>query len=115
MDAVLGVLSKIGDFLLMIASFLTPIFDALAKHSHLIFLMGFYGLLMAFLWFFFWYLDRKKLVLPTIVFSLFFVIFISGTTLLLFRGDEDQSAAASGQETVEIEESESAESGEQTI
>lgn len=58
----------------MVSGFL----DKMAGFGHYLFLFGFLGVLYTFLWFFFRYLDRKKLLLPTIAFALFFVVFLGG-------------------------------------
>lgn len=107
MEAVKGVLSTISgylsivsDFFGTVSQFLSPIFkvigsiftvmgELLRRSSALIFLLGFYGLLLAFLWFLFSYLDKKRLTLPVVVFTLAFFLFLGGNLLMIA---EDQNA-----------------------
>lgn len=64
---------------------LGAVLDALCKFSIWIFLGGFFGVLLTFLWFLFRYLDKKKLFLPVVVFTLCFLVFLSGSILLLLQ------------------------------
>ena len=89
MDALLkiivGVIDKISAFFAGVSAILDVITEALAKIGHPIFMLGFLGILYTFLWFLFRYLDRKKLVLPTVMFAIFFMLLLGGGSLLLFH------------------------------
>jgi len=103
MDAVKGVLSTIGGVLGPIFSVAGKIFllvgGVLEKSSVVIFLLGFFGLLFAFLWFLLRYLDKKRLALPAFLFSLFFLIFLSGNLLLITHDMKEKAAEAEAAET----------------
>ena len=78
MDAVLGVLSSV-------AGVVTTILNGIGKYSIYLFLGSFFGLLTAFLWFFFRWLDLRRVALSVIVFFLFFAIFLGSSTMLLLQ------------------------------
>ena len=71
MEAVFGILN-------MVVRILGPL-------SLYLFLGAFLGLLYTFLWFFFRWLDMRALILPVIVFSLFFLLFLSSGALLILQ------------------------------
>ncbi|MBQ9647761.1 MAG: hypothetical protein IJV43_05290 [Oscillospiraceae bacterium] len=89
MGAVLGVLSTVTG---VISGVLSLVVDILGEFGVLLFIGGFFGLLVAFLWFFFRYLDKKRLTLPTIVFMLFFVIFLGGNILIIAQDARTRDA-----------------------
>ncbi len=110
MDAALGVLggvgSTIGPIFALIGLVFSKVRDVLVNHSVLIFFCGFFGILLTFLWFFFRYLDQKKLSLPTFVFTFFFLMFLSGNLLMIAQDAERREAAlneALAQATEEVE------------
>ena len=82
--------------------------DLLGQYSAYLFICGFFGVLMAFLWFFFRYLDRKKLVLPTVMFAFFLILLLGSGAVMVLRDIESSRTpepastgdiAASGSET----------------
>ena len=83
MDAVTGVLGQIGNIFQIVVGVLSAGLDVLLNFSAVLFVGGFIGVLLTFLWFFFKYLDKKSLVLPAIAFTLFFIIFLGGNVLLI--------------------------------
>lgn len=98
MDAVVDVLTRILDVLAKVFGVLRntgatigSVTDILKNYSVLIFLGGFFGLLLAFLWFFFRYLDKKRLALPAMLFTLFLLIFLGGNLLLIMRDTDGGS------------------------
>ncbi len=108
-----AVLSTVKGILGTVGAFLGPIFKTigklsalamgvLEKSSVLVFLLGFIGLLFAFLWFLLRYLDKKRVALPALVFSLFFLIFLSGNILLITH-DMKAKAADAAEEAVEVQ------------
>ena len=98
MDAVLGILGTVGGIAGPIFGIIGRAFSnlgtVLTKFSIAIFIAGFLGILFAFLWFFFRYLDEKKLTLPAAVFTLFFFVFLSGNLLLIARDAQLRDAKA---------------------
>lgn len=112
MDAVLGILGTVGAVAGPIFGLIGKVFsnigDILSKFSLGIFLAGFFGILLAFLWFFFRYLDEKKLKLPAVMFTLFFIVFLSGNILLI------KQDAKAKEEAKRLSVSESAETTEAT-
>ena len=112
MGAVLG---TVGNVLGMVSGVLGTAFGVLAEalellsqYSAYLFICGFFGVLMAFLWFFFRYLDRKKLVLPTIMFTFFLLVLLGSGAAMVLRemsssekqeAPDTQSVASSGAET----------------
>ncbi len=103
MDAVLGVLGTvtgvIGPIFSIIGSSFSTVSSILTRFSTAVFMVGFLGLLFTFLWFFFRYLDKKKLTLPAVVFTFFFLVFLSGNVLLIAHDEQTRAAALT--ETVE--------------
>ncbi len=98
MDAVLGTIGTvagvIGPIFGIIGRAFSNMGSILTKFGIAIFLAGFFGILLAFLWFFFRYLDEKKLSLPAAVFTLFFFVFLSGNLLLIARDAQLRDAQA---------------------
>ena len=101
LQKVLGIFATVTG---AVSGFFSTIVDISGPFGTLIFIAGFVGLLFTFLWFFFRFLDKKRLALPTILFALFFVLFLSGNLLLIAQdartGGADGSAAAE-QQTVQ--------------
>ena len=97
MDAVLGVLGTvtgvIGPIFSIIGSSFSTVSSILTRFSTAVFMVGFLGLLFTFLWFFFRYLDKKKLTLPAVVFTFFFLVFLSGNVLLIAHDEQTRAAA----------------------
>ena len=89
MDAVKGILAAVlgvvGPVFGAVDRILSAVVQILTQFGVAIFVAGFVGVLFAFLWFLFRYLDKKKLTLPALVFTLFFLIFLSGNMLLIAR------------------------------
>lgn len=83
LDTVLGILSTIGGIFGEISAVSSRVMGVLNSMSMYIFLGGFFGLLFAFLWFLFRYLDKKRLTMPVVMFTLFFLIFLGGNLLLI--------------------------------
>ena len=100
MDAVMGVLGQIGNVFQIVLGVLSVGLDVLLNFSAVLFVGGFIGVLLTFLWFFFKYLDKKSLVLPAIAFTLFFIIFLGGNVLLIAQ-DVKNSRQNTGQETTQ--------------
>ncbi len=115
MGAVKGILASVSGVFATIGNFLGPVFrvigsvisavmDILSRFSTVVFVLGFFGLLFAFLWFILRYLDKKRLSVPTIVFMIFFFIFLSGNILLITQDMKEKSAADTpAAQTVETE------------
>lgn len=110
MDAVLGVLSTVGGVFRTISGIFSAIMDVLSGFGTYIFLGGFFGLLLTFLWFIFRYLDKKKLTLPVMVFTLFFAIFLGGNLLMLSKEAKDLESTAQSI-SIETEATDTASSG----
>lgn len=111
LETVKGVLSTISGVFETVAQVLGPIFNILGgiftvmgellrRSSALIFLLGFYGLLLAFLWFLFSYLDKKRLTLPVVAFTLAFFLFLSGNLLMIAQDQQAQEENARAAQTV---------------
>ena len=104
MGTVLGVLGKIagtlGGVFATVFGVLGLVVGVLTGVRVFLFLGGFFGILGAFLWFFFWYLDRKTLILPTIVFSVFFVVFLCGFSLVIIHSGDEAAAETETAETI---------------
>ena len=87
-----GILTKVLDVLKTvfgnIGAVTSSISAVLHQFSLYVFLGGFLGIMLAFVWFFFRYLDKKKLALPAFLFMMFFVMFLSGNLLLLSDAGE---------------------------
>ena len=87
MEAVFNVLSSVlgavAGFFTMLGDLHALTIELFAEFGVGFFMFGFFGLLMTFLWFLFRFLDKKRLVFPTIVFTFFFLIFLSGNLLML--------------------------------
>lgn len=83
MNAVLTVLDAIAAVLGFFPNTWNMVVDILGPFGLLLFVGGFIGLLITFLWFFFRYLDQKRLVLPALVFTLFFLVFLGGNILMI--------------------------------
>ena len=94
MDAVLGVLSTIGEIFRMVSGVTSGIMDALRGFGSYIFLAGFFGILLASLWFIFRYIDKQKLTAPAVFFALFFAMLLSGNLLMLSSESKSLEAAA---------------------
>ncbi|MBO4913815.1 MAG: hypothetical protein J5449_01290 [Oscillospiraceae bacterium] len=119
MEAVKGVLStisgifgKVGEIFGIVSDFLKPILDViggvlsvvgeiLSRSSALVFLVGFYGLLLAFIWFLFCYLDKKRLTLPVVAFTFAFLVFISGNLMMI---SNEQKSAKEAKASTQVEE-----------
>ena len=82
-----GVFGAIGGFLSLVV-------DIMGRFGVLLFIGGFFGLLLTFLWFLFRYIDKKRLALPTIFFVLFFVVFLSGNILMIVQDARAKEAAS---------------------
>lgn len=111
MDAVLGVLNTIAGIFGRVSGALSSVNNILGNLSAYIFLGGFFGLLFAFLWFLFRYLDKKKLTLPALLFVLFLVIFLGGNLLLI--SNSTRMIEDFGGQTIETESAESSPSGDE--
>lgn len=105
MGAVTGVLGKVGGVFGAVGGVFGGVFgvlgetlDLLGRYGAYLFIAGFFGVLMAFLWFFFRYLDRKRLALPTVLFTFFLVVLLGGGAMMLQHGvpepEEDAESAA---------------------
>ncbi len=96
MDAVKEILHSVGEFLSTAIKTVGPYLDSagdiIEKCRVLVFLLGFFGLLLTFLWFFFRYLDKKRLTMPAVAFTLFFFIFLSGNILMISQDKEPSSS-----------------------
>jgi hypothetical protein len=110
MDAVKGILATVtgvvGPVFGSIDRVLSAVVQILTQFSVAIFVAGFVGILFAFLWFLFRYLDKKKITIPALVFTLFFLIFLSGNMLLIardakLRESPSQEAAVQSAENTE--------------
>ena len=105
MDSVFGVLSTvlgaIAGFFAMVGDTHELVLDLFSGYGVTFFVLGFFGLLFTFLWFLFRFLDRSRLALPTIVFALFFIIFLSGNLLMLSQETHARKAAESESAPVE--------------
>ena len=112
MGAVKNILGTVGGFLGPIFAAIGRFFSAMGalmeKFSVVIFLLGFIGLLFAFIWFFLRYLDKRRLALPALIFTIFFVIFLSGNVLLISQ-DAKTKAAAKAERDEQTEQTEQAE------
>lgn len=91
MDVILKILDAIAAVLGFFPRTWGMIVDVLGPFGLLLFVGGFFGLLIAFLWFFFRYLDQKRLVLPALVFTLFFLVFLSGNLLMIAHNDQSDN------------------------
>ena len=100
MDAVFGVLRTASDVVTGTASLIV---ELLGRFGVLLFMAGFFGLLFTFLWFIFRYIDKRRLALPTIVFTLFFIVFLSGNILMLAQDAHTRNAAPERIETEQAE------------
>ncbi len=108
MGAVKGIFASVSGLFATVGNFLGPIFhviggifsaifEILSRFSTVVFVIGFFGLLFAFLWFIMRYLDKKRLSIPTVVFMIFFFIFLSGNILLItqdMKSKSDETPAA---------------------
>lgn len=106
MAAVFEILSMVTG---TISAVLSLIVDILGQFGIVFFVVGFFGLLGAFLWFFFRFIDKRRLALPAAVFALSFVIFLSGNILLLAqdartKGEEIARSAVEASASAELEE-----------
>ncbi len=119
MAAVKNVLSSIGGVLGPILGVIGKIFalltGVLEKFSTVVFLLGFFGLLFAFIWFFLRYLDKKRVALPALVFSLFFLIFLSGNILMITHDMKVKAAESAAEETVDARADTSAITGGESV
>lgn len=96
-----AVLSAVAGFFSMIGDLHTLTVELFGEFGVTFFMIGFFGLLFTFLWFLFRFLDRSRLALPTIVFALFFIIFLSGNLLMLSQETHARKAAESESAPVE--------------
>ena len=110
MDAVFSVLKTVagvvGGVFHAIGAALGLIVEILGEFGVLLFVAGFFGLLMAALWFIFRYIDKKRLTLPTVVFMLFFLLFLGGNVLMLAHDTHTRGAgepAETAQQTELVE------------
>lgn len=104
MNVVLNVLDAIAAVLGFFPNTWSLIVDILGPFGLLLFVGGFIGLLITFLWFFFRYLDQKRLVLPALVFTLFFLVFLSGNILMIAHyGHTERNGGIAVSETSGIE------------
>ncbi|MBQ9460052.1 MAG: hypothetical protein IJU66_09000 [Oscillospiraceae bacterium] len=112
LNSISGFFSMIGGYLQIVKDFLDPflkvadgifsvIAELLSRSSALVFLIGFYGLLLAFLWFLFSYLDKKRLTLPVVVFTLAFFVFLSGNLLMISQEQKSGEESSVQAETVD--------------
>ncbi len=104
MEAVFGVLSTalgaIAGFFHTVGDVHELVIELFGPFGTTFFLFGFFGLLMTFLWFLFRFLDKKRLAMPTVFFTIFFLIFLGGNLLMLSqasRAEQDSAAAAEQQ------------------
>ena len=105
MNVVLNILDTIASVLGVIPRTWSLVVGILGPFGMFLFLGGFFGLLITFLWFFFRYLDQKRLVLPTFVFTVFFLVFLSGNILMIaYDKNPDSSAQLAKTEAVNTEE-----------
>ena len=98
MAAVLGVLGTVGG---IISGAFNLFVETVGPMSVFLFLGAFLGLLSTFLWFFFRWLDMRGVFLPVVVFSLFFVLFLSSGALLILQ-DSGAVGGAAGASSAEI-------------
>ena len=98
MEAVFGVLSTvlgaIAGFFHMVGDVHELVIKLFGPFGTTFFLFGFFGLLMTFLWFLFRFLDKKRLAMPTVFFTIFFLIFLGGNLLMLSQATEAEKDAA---------------------
>ncbi|MBR3561353.1 MAG: hypothetical protein IKN81_07495 [Oscillospiraceae bacterium] len=104
MEAVFGVLSTvlsaIAAFFHMLGNVHALVIELFGSFGVTFFLFGFFGLLMTFLWFLFRFIDKKRLAMPTVFFTIFFLIFLGGNLLMLSQASQEEKAPAAEQ-TVE--------------
>ena len=106
MEAVVGVLSTvlgaIAGFFHTIGDVHELVIELFGPFGVTFFLFGFFGLLMTFLWFVFRFLDKKRLAMPTVFFTIFFLIFLGGNLLMLSQATEpEKDAAAAAEQSAE--------------
>lgn len=96
MEAVFGVLSTvlgaIAGFFHMVGDVHELIIKLFGPFGTTFFMFGFFGLLMTFLWFLFRFIDKKRLAMPTVFFTIFFLIFLGGNLLMLSQASQEEKA-----------------------
>jgi hypothetical protein len=105
MEAVFGVLSTvlgaIAGFFHMVGDVHELVIKLFGPFGTTFFLFGFFGLLMTFLWFLFRFLDKKRLAMPTVFFTIFFLIFLGGNLLMLSQASQEKDAAPATEQSAE--------------
>lgn len=96
MAAVIDALNTVTDIVTGVTNL---IMDILGRFGVLLFIAGFFGILFTFLWFIFRYIDKRRLTLPAIAFTLFFIIFLSGNILMIAQDARTKDAEAAQLET----------------
>lgn len=77
------------------------VLDLLGRFGVLLFIAGFFGILFTALWFIFRYIDKRRLTLPAFIFTLFFLVFLSGNILMIAQDARTREAEAAQTEAAE--------------